>query len=185
MPTESELKIPVDDLEVVRVRLRTAGAGCTGRLEREVNAVLDAEDHRLEEAEQLLRVRRFGGRWTLTFKGTQSFQGPVKQREELEIGVSDGVTLIEIFARLGYRPARRYEKDRELWRLEGVEVALDHTPMGDFVELEGSAALLEATADRLGLDPATAVRGTYVDLWQRYRELHRELELPESMVFGP
>ena len=131
-----------------------------------------------------MRFRRFAGRWILTFKGAPSFEGAVKQREELELEVSDGETLIEVLGRLGYRPVLRYEKDRELWQLEGVVVTLDRTPLGEFVELEGEVVLLEGMAERLGLDPAAAVRGSYLDLWQRHRELHPELELPKDMVFG-
>jgi adenylate cyclase class 2 len=184
MATESELKIPVDDLESIRARLDSAGAGCARRSEHEVNVVLDRADHHLEGLQQLLRVRRFGGRWILTFKGTPRFEGAVKQREELELEVSDGETLIELLGRLGFDPAVRYEKEREVWRLSGVEVTLDHTPMGDFVELEGETADLAGVALRLGLDPGAAVRGNYLELWRQYRDQHPELELPPDMVFG-
>jgi len=75
------------------------------------------------------------------------------------------------------------KKDREEWLLEQCSVVLDHTPMGDFVEVEGPPERLERVARLLGLDAETAVRGSYVSLWVEYRELHPELDLPANMVF--
>jgi adenylate cyclase class 2 len=85
-----------------------------------------------------------------------------------------------ILRRLGLSPLIRYDKDRELWRLSMVEVALDHTPMGDFVELEGPTEQLATAAEQIGLDPTTAVRGSYISLWIRYRQQH---QLPFDMTF--
>jgi hypothetical protein len=58
--------------------------------------------------------------------------------------------------------------------VDGVHVALDETPIGCFVELEGDDAALRALAPRLGLDPAHAVAGTYLDLWNEWRTRHPE-----------
>jgi len=91
--------------------------------------------------------------------------------------------MVDIFERLGFSVCMRYEKDREEWLLEQCSVVLDHTPMGDFVEVEGPPERLERVARLLGLDAVTAVRGSYVSLWLEYRELHPELDLPANMVF--
>jgi len=64
-----------------------------------------------------------------------------------------------------------------------VTVALDETPMGAFVELEGQAEQLPAAALALGLDPHAAALGTYLDLWSAYRTGHPDA--PEDMVFPP
>jgi adenylate cyclase class 2 len=77
----------------------------------------------------------------------------------------------------------RYEKQRESWMLGETRVDLDHTPMGDFVELEGPTDSLEATAHRLGLDPERAVAQSYIGLWRDFRRQHPELG--RDMVFDP
>jgi len=64
-------------------------------------------------------------------------------------------------------------------------VVLDHTPMGDFVEVEGPSHTLETTARAIGLDPSTAVRGSYLSLWREYRERRIHEDLPRDMVFEP
>jgi adenylate cyclase class 2 len=90
----------------------------------------------------------------------------------------------EIFEQLDFSVYMRYEKDREEWLLEDVSVVLDHTPMGSFVEVEGPPERLEEVADLLGLNVATAVRGSYVSLWMEHRARHPELDLPFDMVFA-
>ena len=117
----------------------------------------------------------------LTLKGAARFDGGVKIRDELEVEADDAELLEGILRGLGFEPWMRYEKDREAWRLGEVEVVLDHTPMGGFVELEGEAELLAGAARRLGLDADDAVRGSYVSLWAEERR--RRPELPHDMVF--
>ncbi len=153
--------------------------------QREENTLLDTAGGQLAAAGRVLRLRRIGDRELLTLKGPARYEGAIKHREELEIVVSDVEQLASIFDRLGYRSVVRYEKDRESWRVNEVTVTLDHTPMGDFVELEGPAERLVALASQLDIDPERAVRGSYIGLWQDYRTAHPELALPEDMVFEP
>ncbi len=183
VPVEREIKIPVADRDAVRAALVRAGAELVGPAGREVNLLFDDDAGSMAGSGRVLRLRHSGGRWLVTLKGPAAYRGAIKEREELETGVDDGDVLQAVFERLGLRPLVRYEKDRETWRLGGVEVALDHTPMGDFVELEGPAGALEAAARALGLDPGSAVRGSYVGLWRAYREAHPGLDLPDDMVF--
>jgi adenylate cyclase class 2 len=182
-PLESELKIPVTDFKAVRASLHRERAVIVQEMAREINLLFDQNDGRLRAAGALLRVRQHGDRNILTFKGPVSYRGAIKVRSERETEVSDLARMVEIFEELGFSVFMRYEKDREEWNLEKFSVVLDHTPMGDFVEVEGPSAGLEGAAHLLGLNPATAVRGSYVSLWLEYRELHPEFDLPTDMVF--
>ena len=182
-PTEQELKIPVDRLSPVRERLPAAGGELLAPSRLEVNVLFDTAAGEIAGAGRALRLRRVDDRWILTLKGPPVYRGAVKEREELETEVGSGETVTAILDRLGYRPAVRYEKMREVWRLHDLEVVLDHTPMGDFVEIEGPAGELEGAARELGLDPARSLAGSYVTLWERYRSARPELDLPRDMVF--
>ena len=182
---ETELKIPVDDLTTVRDCLRKLEAELVTASAREVNVLLDAADGRLAADGCVLRLRRYGDRRVLTFKGPPSFHGRVKTRAEHETVIESLESMSRILENLGFMPAARYEKDRESWQLGAVAVVLDHTPMGDFVEVEGPSTELEAVARSLGLDPETAVRGSYMDLWQEFREQEPGRQLPLDMVFDP
>jgi len=181
MAIEQEIKVPVGGLDEPRRRLERAGAVLEQPVTFEENWVLDDAAGRLRATGRLLRVRRWGDAWTVTFKGPATFAGGVKSRQELETGVGDGTSVMALLAALGFTPVRRYEKRRESWRLGGVVVCLDETPLGCFVELEGDAEDVLAGTVRLGLDPADAARGSYLDLWLAHRDVHPEA--PEDMVF--
>jgi adenylate cyclase class 2 len=185
IPLESELKIPVTDLDRVRAALQRARACVNQPMMREINLLLDTQNNRLREAGSLLRLRQYGERKILTFKGPASYRGAIKVRAEYETEITDLPRMIDVFEHLGFSVFIRYEKDREEWSLEEFSVVLDHTPMGDFVEVEGPPDRLESTAHLLGLDPARAARGSYISLWLEYRQLHPELDLPADMVFAP
>ena len=180
---ECELKIPVDRLDDVRRGLADIGADRLTADLHEDNVLFDTADGRLASAGQVLRVRRVGGRQLLTFKGPATFAGAVKQRLEIELEIPSSEPISELLHALGYAPCMRYQKQRESWSVDDVRVELDHTPMGDFVELEGPTDALEATAARLGLDPAEAVAQSYISLWRLFRQNHPGLG--RDMVFEP
>jgi len=175
------MKIPVAALPPVRDRLERRGGRCLHPLTLEDNWVLDDAGRTLFGGSRLLRVRQMGQLSWLTLKEPGSFSGGVKSRVEIETPVGSAETVLAVLAGLGFRPVRHYQKRRESWCLGQVVVALDETPMGAFVELEGPAGLLAAVAADLGLDPRTAVRGTYLDLWLAHRALHPDA--PADMVF--
>ncbi len=77
------------------------------------------------------------GKSRLTFKGPVQ-PGVMKIREELETVVGDGEILLRVLKELGLHVWFRYEKYREEFAHEDVIVAIDETPVGIFVEIEGS-----------------------------------------------
>ena len=89
---------------------------------------------------RLLRLRTDGSGCRLTFKGPPRFEENLKVRDEIEVTVAHAEAMRDLLVRLGYRVVRRYEKVREEWQLGATTVALDHTPIGDFVEFEGDDA---------------------------------------------
>jgi adenylate cyclase class 2 len=178
---EQEMKIPVATLAAVRRRIVERGGRLLHAFALEDNWVLDDAGHVLSASGRLLRLRRFGGRSILTLKGKASFAGGVKSRVEVETEVGSAEQTLAILSGLGFEPVRRYQKRRESFSLDRAIVALDETPMGAFVEIEGQAEQLPAVALALDLDPRAAAPGTYLDLWSAYRAAHPDA--PEDMVF--
>ena len=175
---ERALKFARVDHEALRQRLESLEAEKQGASRLEDNWIFDS-DGALEGSDSLLRLRldRQGSR--LTFKGPASFEGRIKVREEHETTVGDLDQMRAILEALGYRPLHRYQKYREEWLLGSVVIALDHTPLGDFVELEGEGC--ETVAKRCGFDPEEAERRSYLRLWADHRKAHPEAS--ESMIF--
>jgi adenylate cyclase class IV len=75
-----------------------------------------------------------------------------------------------ILLRAGFRETFRYEKRREIWRLGRATVCLDATPLGAFVEIEGSPREIDRRARALGLKPASggtpSITASYPALWR-------------------
>ena len=176
---ERELKFAGVDLERLRERLTELEAERIRPAAFEDNLVLDRQGE-LQKAGCLLRVRSDGHRARLTFKGPPSFEGRTKLRLEHEAEFDDLGELTAILESIGFEVARRYQKYREEWRLGGVAVALDHTPIGDFAEFEGEGA--EKLARRCGFDPGSAERRTYLRLYDDFVKEHPEA--PAEMVFS-
>jgi adenylate cyclase class IV len=91
-----------------------------------------------------------------------------KIREEREVRVADGNALARIFEALGLRPSFRYEKYRSTYRLphlDGVTLELDETPIGDFLEAEGTRAAIDRAAALLGYQPADYITKSYGQLF--------------------
>lgn len=175
---ERELKFSGASLDTLRDRLGELEAERAGQGTFEENWVFDREAE-LQTSGRLLRLRKDGqGAW-LTYKGPLRFEGRVRLRVEHEVLVDNVDTARAMLEGLGYSVVRRYQKMRETWRLGGVIIALDHTPIGDFAEFEGDAA--ERVAKRFGFDPERAERRSYLRLYADYLEEHPEA--PADMVF--
>jgi predicted adenylyl cyclase CyaB len=177
---ERELKFALQgrSLDDMRQRLAAAGAQRKRAAARECNWVFDRRDE-LFGSSRLLRLRTDGSGCRLTFKGPPRFEESLKVRDEIEVTVAHADAMRDLLVRLGYRVVRRYEKVREEWQLAGVTVALDHTPIGDFVEFEGDDATQAAA--RMSFDPGAAERRSYLRLYEDWRREHPEL--PADMMF--
>lgn len=177
-PVERELKFAQVDLDALRSRLLEMEAERVAPAALEENWILD-KNGELEAAGCVLRLREDGRGALITFKGAARFEGAVKVRREHEVRVDSAPVARALFESLGFRVVRRYQKMREEWRLGAESIALDHTPIGDFVEFEGTRA--ETLARRCGLDPAKADLRSYLRLYEEYAASHPEA--PRDMLF--
>jgi hypothetical protein len=66
--------------------------------------------------------------------------------------------------------------------LKEAEVSCDETPIGAFLEIEGSPEEIAETAERLSLDMKEAMSLSYPRLYQLYRA--ENSGAPEFMVFA-
>ena len=175
---ERELKFPDVDLDALRGRLIECEAERITASAFEENQLFDRNGE-LASSGALLRLRMDSQGTRLTFKGPARFEEGVKVRVEHETKVEDAAQLRALLESLGYEIVRGYQKYREEWRLGGVMIALDHTPIGDFAEFEGAGA--EKVAKRCKFDPETAERRNYLQIYQDYRAKHPEA--PADMIF--
>jgi len=170
-PVEREVKLRFDSADDARAAVLTAGATPLRGRRLQEDCLLDTPAGSRRSRDAILRVRMEGGRSRITFKGPAQIT-TVRLREELETLVGDGELLLRILEELGYEPWFRYQKYREEFSVEDVVVAVDETPVGTFVELEGSEEGIDNVARRLGRSPDEFVLDSYRALfvsWQRDR----------------
>jgi adenylate cyclase class 2 len=166
---EREIKLAFASVEAARTAVLAAGATpLLGRRLQE-DALLDTEDGQLRERRCVLRVRIECGKSRLTFKGPVQ-PGIMKLREELETVVGDGEIVLRVLRELGFNVWFRYEKYREEFAHEDVIVAIDETPVGVYVEVEGSESGIAAMATALGRSPDDYVVDSYRTLFLQHRE---------------
>jgi adenylate cyclase class 2 len=166
---EREIKLRFDSVEEARDAILAAGATpLLGRRLQE-DALLDAEDESLRRRGCALRIRCENGKSRITFKGPIQ-PSEMKLRDEFETVVGDGVLLLRIFEELGFHVWFRYEKYREEYSHEDAIVAIDETPVGVFVEIEGSEQGITSMARALGRGPSDYIVDSYRSLFLQHRE---------------
>lgn len=166
---EREIKLRFDSPEQARAAILAAGATplrCR-RLQRD--ALLDTEDELLRRRRCVLRIRTEAGKSLLTFKGPVQ-PGTMKIRDEYETVVGDGEVLQHVFEELGLHVWFRYEKYREEYAASDVTVAIDETPLGTFVEIEGGEEGILAMTEALGRSAADFILDSYRGLFIKHRE---------------
>jgi adenylate cyclase class 2 len=179
MPIETEIKFRVDSLAALAEQLQSAGFRLETPRSFESNVLYDTPDRQMRARTEILRIRSYAGRWTLTLKrlprsGPSPDSGDArhKHRVETETGIADGDALAEVFLALGLVAAFRYEKWRTEWADGEGHCVVDETPIGDYAELEGPSAWIDRTAARLGVDQAQYVTLSYGRLFEAWRMEH-------------
>jgi adenylate cyclase class 2 len=175
MPIETEIKFRVIDLAALAEKLQATGFRLETPRSFESNVLYDTPDRQMRARTEILRIRSYAGRWTLTLKRlprSSPGEDRHKHRVETETGIADGAALAEVFLSLGLVPAFRYEKWRTEWTDGEGHCVIDETPIGDYAELEGSSSWIDRTAGRLGVDPAQYVTLSYGRLFEAWREEH-------------
>jgi adenylate cyclase class 2 len=166
---EREIKLRFASAEEARAAIIAAGATpLLGRRLQE-DSLLDTRDEELRKRRCVLRVRVECGKSRLTFKGPVQ-SGVMKIREELETVVGDGHMVLRVFAELGLEVWFRYEKYREEFAHEDVIVAIDETPVGVFVEIEGSEAGIASMAQALGRSTDDYLVDSYRGLFLQHKQ---------------
>ncbi|HEV2315506.1 MAG TPA: class IV adenylate cyclase [Candidatus Acidoferrales bacterium] len=202
---EVEIKLRVEDLAGLLGRLRELGAKCEGSVHEE-NTLYDTSTRDFQRMQAILRIRREraarlpgkarrrgkrtkGAGGLITYKGMVSGKrgaasGKYKVREEIEYRVKNARRIERLFARLGLRRGFRYEKYRtkyELAAFPGLDVDLDETPIGTFLELEGSRRAIDGVARALGYSEKDYIAVSYLELY--FENCERRGVKPGNMVF--
>ena len=177
---EREIKLRFRDLESAQAAVARCGATPVRGRRLQEDCLLDTQDELLRRRRCVLRVRAEIGRSIFTYKGPVQ-PSPMKLREERETIVSDGETMTYILEQLGFHVWFRYQKYREEFGCENAIIAIDETPIGVFIEVEGGEQAIADVAASLGCSPGDYLADSYRSLYVQHCE-KRGLT-PGDMVF--
>ena len=173
---EIELKFAVPSLSDLERRIEQLGFQMDTPRTFEQNTLYDTPERILRERGELLRVRQYGEKHIITHKRHPDQEDPAsiyKVRIETESEVSDGAALAEIFTRLGFSPAFRYEKFRSEYHHPdhaAGHLVIDETPIGIYAELEGPPSWIDRTLAELEIDPAACLTESYGKLFLAWKK---------------
>ena len=192
---EIEVKLRIDDLPGLLRKLKRLSARQRGRV-LEQNTLYDTPDSDLRSRGGLLRLRvetpapsklvpggAKGALLTAKAPVPVSRPGRLRYKEKLEreLAVQSPGRWPSALRAIGLRPTFRYEKYRTTFRLRGLHLDLDETPVGIFLELEGSPRSIDRAARALGFAPNAYINGTYWDLYAA--DCRRHGCHPTNMLF--
>ncbi|MCJ7824654.1 MAG: class IV adenylate cyclase [Anaerolineales bacterium] len=164
---ELEAKFWLPHLLDVRQRLIELGAALRSPRTLERNLRFDTLDHSLSAKDQVLRLRQAHQAFLTYKRPASSFE----EREEFEFEIGDFEMAQRVLEALGFEVVHRYEKYREIFRLNDCLVMLDEVPYGCFTEIEGpDLESIQSTGTKLGLYWEQRVQRTYLDMFKELRE---------------
>ena len=161
---EREIKVRFASKNAAHEAVKSVGATPLRSKRLQKDALFDWPDERLRQSQCVLRVRQENEDCTLTFKGPPE-SASMKVREEIESTAGNRSNLVTILERLGLEVWFRYEKYREEFTFNGVIVAIDETPVGIFIELEGEENVIHQIAGSLGWSQEDYILDSYRDIF--------------------
>lgn len=170
---EIELKFSVKDPRALRTAAQELGFRLVTERTFESNTLYDTPERFLRSHKQILRLRQYGSRSTVTHKrqaADSDGDSRYKTRIETESGVEDCEALAEIFTQLGYAPVFHYEKFRTEWEMDHGHLVLDETPIGVWAELEGPPAWIDRILGALQIAPDLQSTDSYGRLFLLWKQ---------------
>ena len=169
---EVEIKFKIPDLSILEEKIKTVGGRELHRNSFQKTIRMDTVEESLQKKGIFLRVRG-GEKKTMTVKSRlPNADKNFKEREELEIEISDTELAEKMLFTLGFTEKWIMEKYRTEYELAGTTLALDHLPFGDYLEIEGDKSSIENVVQMLGLEKQKRIICTYWHLFDEYRKVN-------------
>jgi adenylate cyclase class 2 len=165
IPIETEVKLRIPSTEAIRPLLAALSFLPVEPMQDEVSTLWD-RDRQLVAIGCALRLRRYGGKSLLTWKGPQQPDPELKIRPEIQTLIVDHEAMEGILRALGYAPMLQITKRRATFKRDGLEACLDETPFGSYLELEGDPQAIRLAMEHLSLNASHIEPRSYATLFQ-------------------
>jgi len=170
MILEKEIKLKIKDINEINRKIEKSGAKLIEKRYFEDNFLFDFPDNILYKKGVALRLRVTPKKSFLTYKGKKMNSSYFKVRKEWETEIKDAFVLLEILKNIGLEVKFRYQKFRTVYKKNKLNINVDETPIGNFVELEGEEKEIEKFASYLGFLNKDFIKMDYIEI---FKQSHR------------
>lgn len=167
---EIEIKFKIKDLLELEKKIISEGGKELHKDIFQKTIRMDTSEESLIKRGVFLRVRD-GEKKIMTVKSNLSGNDErFKERQELEIEVSDVDMAEGMMTELGFTKKWIMEKYRTEYELYGTILALDRLPFGNYLEIEGDKDSIEEAIKILGLENEERITSTYWHIFDDYKK---------------
>lgn len=132
---EVEVKARIDDFADMEDRLYRLGAAKT-KTEFQEDIYFQSPIVDYAETDEALRIRTTDNDTFITYKGPK-LNSDAKTRKEVEMRIESAEKAADIFAEIGFTPARTVRKSRQYYTYENFEISLDDVEgLPPYMEIE-------------------------------------------------
>lgn len=169
LPVEIEVKFLITNLSNLEEKIKKLGGTLLHNHIFQRTVLFDLPSGELASHDTFLRIRS-GEKKVMTVKTKIATpDSSFKERQELEIEISDVSLAEKMLETLGYTTKRIMEKYRTEYSLGDVVLALDHLSFGDYLEIEGNKASIEKAITSLDLNDLPRLTVSYWELFADYQ----------------
>ena len=176
---EIEVKFKLENVDTVREKLKSLGGIPDEKIEQKTFSLFDRFRF-LSRKGIFIRTRKDGDKSTFTIKTRNlELQSQYAERNEFNVSVEDAEAVAEMLKLIGLEDLRILQKYREQWHElgEDVDVVIDYTPIGEFIEIEGEKKSIDEFIDAVGLGDLPRITQAY---WDVYRDSCKDLGVDEK-----
>ena len=167
IPMETEVKLRIPSTEALLPLLAALDFKPSQPMQEEISILWD-RDGELFAKGCALRLRRYAGTSTLTWKGPKQPDPELKIRPEIETAIQDPEALEGILNALGYAPVLHMVKRRATMHRAELLACLDETPFGIYLELEGDPQSIRLAMEHLCLNSSHIEPRSYPTLFREH-----------------
>lgn len=161
---EIEVKVRTSDLKKIQKKLLSLGAKLYKPRYFEENTLYDFPEKKLTNRNQALRLRSWGKKNILTYKGELQKSRKFKIRNEYETEVKNKKQMQKILSSLNLKQIFSYQKYRTEFRTKKLKIYLDETKAGKFIEFEGEREDIVEFTNKMGFSKKDFIKTDYVSL---------------------
>ena len=132
---EVEVKARINSFKEMETRLEELGA-VKAKTEFQEDIYFQSPIVDFAKTDEALRIRTTDSDVFITYKGPKLNKN-AKTRKEVEMGIESAEKAADIFAEIGFRPARTVRKHRQYYQYESFEISLDDVEgLPPYMEIE-------------------------------------------------